>query len=380
MERTDLRIVSYNCRGFNASKVPCISELLNMCDILFLKETWLYSSQFCLFTTYFTNYNNVSICGMGEFVIHAGRPYGGCTILYNSSCTEIYPIYFGDSKRTCEINWKLNNSEFVHLFTVYMPCDDNIAMHHHDFNHVLSAISTYCHECHQYNVEYCIIGGDFNTDISRVNSMNTTLLHNCVSDECLMFCMKSENCFNIDYTYCGPNQSISVIDHFIIYNCLSSSIDVYKTISSVSNISDHVPIFLDVEWPSPKSTNIFDTITYHIPIPLWARATQAQTEQYQSRLDFYLSNIVIPYTSLLCKDVLFLLVHLIWICFIRILLMHAYLPQMMPYLIVISLCHKTSINIYLVGHRNVILLENSHYSGTLYRMHVRDHGRVRLLM
>ena len=56
-------------------------------------------------------------------------------------------------------------------------------------------------------------------------------------------------------------------------------------------------------WPSPKSTNISDTITYHIPIPLCARATQAYIEQYQSRLDFYLLNIVIPYTSVLCKDV-----------------------------------------------------------------------------
>ena len=52
MERTDHRIVSYICRGFNASKVPFISELLNMCDIFLLQET------------YFNNYNNVSICGM----------------------------------------------------------------------------------------------------------------------------------------------------------------------------------------------------------------------------------------------------------------------------------------------------------------------------
>ena len=58
--------------------------------------------------------------------------------------------------------------------------------------------------------------------------MNTTSLHNFVSDECLMYCMKSENYININYTYCGPNQSISVIDHFIISSCLSSSIDVYK--------------------------------------------------------------------------------------------------------------------------------------------------------
>ena len=297
MERTHLRIVSYNCRSFNASKVPCISKLLNVCGILLLQETWLYSSQFCLFTTYFNNYNNVSICGMDESVIHAGRPYGGYTILYKSSCTEIYPIYLGDSKRTCAFKWKLNNSdEFVHLFTVYLPCDDNIAIHQQ-----LCLRTVYI----QYNVQYCIIGGDFNTDISRVNSMNPISLHNFVSDECLMFCLKSENCINIDYTYCGPNQSISVIDHFIISSCLSSSIDVYKTISSVSNSSHHVPVFLDVEWPSPKSANISDTNTYHIPPPLWARATQAQIEQYQSRLDFYLSNICITYTSLLCKDFLY---------------------------------------------------------------------------
>ena len=40
--------------------------------------------------------------------------------------------------------------------------------------------------------------------------------------------MKSENCIDIDYTYCGPNQSISVTDHCIICGYLSSSIAVYK--------------------------------------------------------------------------------------------------------------------------------------------------------
>ena len=124
--------------------------------------------------------------------------YGGCTILYKSTCNEIYPIYLVDSKWTCGIKWKLHHSDgFVHLFTVYMSCDVNIAMHYHEFDHVLSSIAMYCL---QHNVEYCIIGGDFNTDISRVNSMNTTSLHNFVSDECLLFRMKSENCINIDYT------------------------------------------------------------------------------------------------------------------------------------------------------------------------------------
>ena len=60
-----------------------------------------------------------------------------------------------------------------------MPCDDNIAMHHHDFNNVLSSIYMYCL---QHNVEYCIIRGYFNTYISRVNSMYTTSLPNFVSN------------------------------------------------------------------------------------------------------------------------------------------------------------------------------------------------------
>ena len=118
-----------------------------------------------------------------------------------------------------------------------------------------------------------------------------------------MFCMKSENCINIDYTYGGfINQSISVIDHYIISSCLSSSIDVYKTIRSVSNISDHVPAFSDVVWHPPNTTNIFYPITYQILTLLWTHTTQTQIEQYQSRLDFYRSNIVIPYTIFLCKD------------------------------------------------------------------------------
>ena len=80
--------------------MPCISKLLTKCDILLLQETWLYSSQFCLFTTYFNTYNSVSVCGMEETGLHAGRPYVGCTILYKSSSTV---IYLGDSKNACGI-------------------------------------------------------------------------------------------------------------------------------------------------------------------------------------------------------------------------------------------------------------------------------------
>ena len=83
-----------------------------------------------------------------------------------------YPIMFTIFK---QINYTIFTEGFVNLFTLYITCDLNTVMHHHDFNNLLSCIYMYCL---QHNVEYCILGGDFNTDISRVNSMNTTALQN----------------------------------------------------------------------------------------------------------------------------------------------------------------------------------------------------------
>ena len=41
----NLSVVSYNCRGFNVSKLPCINKILLNCDILLLQETWLCRKQ-----------------------------------------------------------------------------------------------------------------------------------------------------------------------------------------------------------------------------------------------------------------------------------------------------------------------------------------------
>ena len=152
-----------------------ISVNYSLCVIsYYFKKHGYIRYSFVFFTTYFNTYNNVSICGMDQSVLHAGRPYGGCIILHTSACTDIYPIYLDDSKRTCGIKWNLHISDgFVNLFTVYMPCDVHTAMYHHDLNNVLSSITMYGL---QINVKYCIIGGDFNAGISRVNSMNTTIL------------------------------------------------------------------------------------------------------------------------------------------------------------------------------------------------------------
>ena len=61
-----LVVVSYNCKGFNISKVPCINKMLQNCDILLLQETWLFSKQFHLFSKYFPSHISVNVCGIDE--------------------------------------------------------------------------------------------------------------------------------------------------------------------------------------------------------------------------------------------------------------------------------------------------------------------------
>jgi len=40
-----LKLISCNCHGYNARKLPYISNKLTSCDILFLQEHWLSETQ-----------------------------------------------------------------------------------------------------------------------------------------------------------------------------------------------------------------------------------------------------------------------------------------------------------------------------------------------
>ena len=61
----------------------------------------------------------------------------------------------------------------LYVFNVYFPCDTNNNEHLQDYNDVLSDISG----CMiQHKIDYCVIAGDLNTDLSRLISGNTLSL------------------------------------------------------------------------------------------------------------------------------------------------------------------------------------------------------------
>ena len=101
---------------------------------------------------------------------------------------------------------------------------------------MLSEIS---HYCLSYNVQYLVIGGDLNTDISRVNSANTITLKHFVSNECLQLAIES-HMSSVTHTLISAINSHSLINHFILPESLFDCIMIYKHMDSINNISDEV--------------------------------------------------------------------------------------------------------------------------------------------
>ena len=84
----DIKLCSFNCKGFNISEVQHINEILKSCDILMIQETWLLTSQIGTINKEFSNYNTCGISGMNEKSLTSGRPHGGCSFLFCKSISS----------------------------------------------------------------------------------------------------------------------------------------------------------------------------------------------------------------------------------------------------------------------------------------------------
>ena len=50
----------------------------------------------------------------------------------------------------------------------------------------------------------------------------------------------------IEHTYRGFNNSVSLIDHFIVSENIQTHVEEYYTEDSIDNLSDHIPLFIQL--------------------------------------------------------------------------------------------------------------------------------------
>ncbi len=270
---------------------------MKSCDILLLQETWLFDSQFVLFREYFPELSSYSVSGIKQYEYHSGRPYGGLTFLYKSCKCKIVPIMF-ESKRLLGLH--IDFAELPrYIFNVYMPCDLNITNYDIIYNSLLTDIAAYCDI---NNVMHYMIGGDFNTDISRTLSHNTINLLKFIEEQNLKLCVILQ-LSTILYTFeSDQNGAKSLIDHFIVSKYISEGVLEYTQIESIDNLSDHLPISITINcnFPSP----IMEQDDYVASTPQWSRANEVHLLNYKYTLDCNLQLIDLPVDVLECSDML----------------------------------------------------------------------------
>ena len=86
-----------------------------------------------------------------------------------------------------------------------------------------------------------VLGGDFNTDLTRSDIQTRTLNHFTTRND-FNYCAQ-DMCCNVEYTFCSKGTgATSFIDHFIISDNMLGKLISFDPIESVNNFSDHLPV------------------------------------------------------------------------------------------------------------------------------------------
>ena len=175
----------------------------------------------------------------------------------------------------------------------YMPCDSN------NCDGFSSTIGAFQALKANHAPSYVICTGDFNVDLSRLQSTQSSLFKQFCNEESLFSVHTIGN--QVEYTNCSDISGVtSTHDHFVISNELSDCINKHCIIEDIENRSDHAPLCVDVTLPIIKS-NIKDT-RHFIPKPKWHAVTSTPLSHYKLTLDELLCKLDIPDDVLSCSN------------------------------------------------------------------------------
>ena len=190
--------IGSNLHGYNDNRKDIINKVLCDHSFVLVQEHWLHNNQLNIFNSL----NNVcfhAVSGMPSNDLLSGRHYGGCAIIWKSSFKcKIEPVTF-QSNRLCGV---IVSGDYISspilLVSVYMPTDSTYdRANANEYNAVLNEITRLGMDL---NISSTIIGGDFNTDLGRNESLHTKELNTVCHNNSLIPWL---NCIpnSIDFTF-----------------------------------------------------------------------------------------------------------------------------------------------------------------------------------
>ncbi len=292
-----LRIASYNMKGHARDRIDYMNTLLQSNDILFVQEHWYLSSQLSNLEASLSNVNVIGISGINESELLTGRPYGGCAIVYDKRLKCIVTPVELNSKRCMAAIVLIGGCQIIFI-NVYMPCDSHSTQHDLVFNDVLNDINLVINK--YPHIGYVLIGGDFNTDLCRLQSPHCISLNEFCERESMFICSR-HNVANVDFTFESAMGHRSFIDHFMVSQNLIDSIISYNVRHDGHNLSDHNAIQLCINIPVERVSSIEEG--YFLPHTLWRNADEDHINNYKHKLTNLLSIVDMSPSCHSCTNV-----------------------------------------------------------------------------
>ena len=107
---------------------------------------------------------------------------------------------------------------------------------------------------------------------------------------------------NVSYSFFGHTGSKTLIDHVIVTVNISQYVNKYYTLDLIENISDHMPLYVEIDNHTPIISSTVDTcLTPRVSV-LWSGASVDDITKYKQYVDLYVYFIHVPVESLLCKN------------------------------------------------------------------------------
>lgn len=293
--KLDIRMATYNCRGYNNLKKQYIADLLTSSDFLLVQEHWLSDDQIASMGEISSDHLVQGVAGFGNSEILAGRPYGGCCIFWRQNLLGTMVTVPTSSRRICAVIFS-NNFFRLLIINVYMPFEDGTTRVD-DFCDQLSAID---HLIEQNQDCHVVLAGDFNVDFSRPSTHGPILTSFCQTNN-MHPAMSHTNC-NVDYTYHFGMSRFSILDHFIVSEVIfDSSVSSVSCLHSVDNLSDHEPVVIQLQMPYNLLAGATKSFVHK---PAWYKASSSHIDEYRRVLSNKLHDISLPVDVITCKDML----------------------------------------------------------------------------
>ncbi len=299
MADSNLCIISYNSRGFNASKRDFLHNLSRVAGchtIIFNQENFLLKNNGYIARKVLPDHHVILNPATKDDL--EGRPKNGMFIAVPKCLKEKVKEVPVKSKRIQSIRVTLEDRTFL-LINSYFPTDPRVDF---DENNLLLLLSEIEDIIETSTFDHFVLGGDINADFTR-NTKFVRIIEEFINK--IGVC-RSWNEYPVEFTHFMERDGIthiSTIDHFYRNDMFTEQIVDAGALHLIENQSDHCPIFCKFKLPMDTKEETNKNTKNKRFIPSWKNAKEIEKENFFNELTERLDELLIPVHATRCHDV-----------------------------------------------------------------------------